>query len=420
MFAIASFSSIAFGQTETNLPKNSINFTKFMERVGKYNLEYNAELLNLDIALAEEESAKVFEDPNLTFGAIDNGQRRKKMGYELESAIEWRLELGGKRKARMNIANSQVDLTRVLLIDYFNNLRVEATIKFLEVIKEKNLLDVKTNSYVSMKELAHSDSIRFELGDILEVDARQSKIETTLLFNELIQQKADWENSIFEVNRLIGYYDTDYVFIPDGKGYPIVRDYQLNELLVLAQENRSDLKAALENKHISESLIKLVKAERNLDLDLSLGIGHNTIVSNIDAFAPALTSITAGIAIPLKFSNRNKGKLKAAQFALSQSEILYQDAKMSVRSEVHQAFTHYQASKKQFQQFDSDLLSNAKQIMDAKIYSYQRGETSFLEVLNAQSTFNEIQERYYESLFVHNSSLIMLQQVAGIWDIGIL
>src|SRR5690606_32970295 len=99
------------------------------------------------------------------------------------------LELGGKRKARIQVASSQVELTRILLAQYFHTLRVDATLLFLEGIKNKHILKVKNNSYESMKKLAHADSIRFQLGEITAIDASQSQIEATLLLNERIQQQ---------------------------------------------------------------------------------------------------------------------------------------------------------------------------------------------------------------------------------------
>lgn len=417
LFGLMGLTSISFGQTIPLLSIEPISFDEFLQRIGTHNLEYHAELLELDKVLAEEESAKVFGDPILSFAATDNSEKRMNMGYEYESALEWTLELGGKRKARMKVANSEVNLTRILLADFFSALRIKATLKFLEAIKEKSVYDIKSKAYESMNELAISDSIRFELGDITEIDAKQSRVEAALLLNELIQQKADWENAVFEVNRLMGEYTLEIMYEPILQRHELERTYQLEDLLPLAQENRMDLKAALQNKQISKDLIKLIKAERTLDVDLSIGFGHNTVVTNEEAFTPAFTSITAGIAIPLKFSNRNKGKLKAAQYELSQSEILHQNTKMGIKFEVYQAYSQFQAGKKQIKQFDSLLLQNAERILRGKVYSYQRGETSLLEVLNAQRTHNEIQENYHESLFAYASSLIHLQQVVGIWDI---
>ena len=57
--------------------------------------------------------------------------------------------------------------------------------------------------------------------------------------------------------------------------------------------------------------------------------------------------------------------------------------------------------------------------MDGKIFSYNRGEVSLLEVLDAQRTYDEVQAQYIETLFNYSSALVELERSAGIWDIEI-
>lgn len=417
LIVLLSFNWSAFAQTDTQPQKEPIHFKDFLLRVGQHNLNYAAELLELDIVEAEAEGAKIFQDPTFSFEATDNGQRRMQMGYEFESSLEWTLELGGKRKARINAAQSQVELTKILLSDYFKTLRANASLQFLNAIKEKNILNVKINSYETVKKLADSDSIRFELGDITEIDARQSRLEATSLFNEMTQQEADWESALYEINALMGNQELASLYIPSAQRSNFDKSYELQNLIAIAQENRSDLKAALQDKNLNQDLLKLIKAERKTDLGLLLGIGHSTWANNEIAPTPAFTSVKAGIAVPLKFSNRNKGELKMAQHGIQQSELRYKASELAVKTEVYQAYAQFQASQKQIKQFDLELLQSARRILDGKTYSYRRGETSLLEVLNAQRTFNEVQENYYETQYAYEASLIELQRVLGVWDI---
>lgn len=74
----------------------------------------------------------------------------------------------------MRLAQSEKETTEALLEDYFRNLRADATIAYLEALKQKALLEIQRSSYDQMARLARADSIRFQLGDITEVDALQS------------------------------------------------------------------------------------------------------------------------------------------------------------------------------------------------------------------------------------------------------
>ena len=149
-----------------------------------------------------------------------------------------------------------------------------------------------------------------------------------------------------------------------------------------------------------------------------MGAGYNSYVRNIIATTPSFTTVNAGISIPLKFSNNRPGELRAAQYGALQAEQLYKKTELTIETEVTQAFYTYKAAQKQVLQFNTGLLAEAKAIMDGKIYSYQRGETSLLEVLNAQRTYNDVQQNYYQTLYSHAAALVELERAAGIWDIN--
>ncbi|MNV75568.1 hypothetical protein D3C71_1688670 [compost metagenome] len=63
------------------------------------------------------------------------------------------------------------------------------------------------------------------------------------------------------------------------------------------------------------------------------------------------------------------------------------------------------------------MLFDAQKVLDGKVYSYKRGETSLLEVLTAQRTFNDVQQSYLETLNIYGNALLELERAAGIWDI---
>lgn len=404
-------------QVDTAFRQMKLTFPTYLKMVGEHNLGYAAEKFKVSIAQADALSAKVFPDPELSFGAGDHGQRRMKMGYEISSGLSYTLELGGKRRARMNLANREAELAQLLLDDYFRNLRVDASAAYLHAIKEKELLRVKMNSYEMMKRLSSSDSIRLKLGAITAVDARQSRLEAASQLNEVFQQEADWKAAVVNLNLLIGSKQQDLFYQPEADMKKLDRVFNLQELILNAQNRRTDLLAALKSNEISVSLLKLAKASRTLDLGLSLGLASNSVVANAVAPTPSSTNVTIGFSIPLKFSNQNQGALKSARYGVQQGEVLYKQTELQIQTEVAQAYYNYLASRKQVAQFGAGMLSDAQKVLDGKVYSYKRGETSLLEVLSAQRTFNDVQQSYLETLNVHGNALLELERAAGIWDI---
>lgn len=415
---LTAYAQFSAAQTDTAFVRVPLRYADFLAQVGQQNRLFAAEKFNISIAEAGIESAKVFPDPELGFGWFDNGQRRMQMGFGFETALGWTLELGGKRKARIALAQSERELVRYMVQDFYRHLRADATLSFLSAIHNRFQYRVRLASYQSMRQIALSDSIRYRLGAITEMDARQSQLEAGTMLNDVFQTEADWKSSLAALHLLIAKpVSADTLLLPEGDFSRFERNFNLNELIITAQNNRADLMAALQQKDVGEKMLRLAKANRIIDLGLAAGIGYTSYVTNVIAPTPSFTVVSGGISVPLRFSNKFAGELKAAKAVQAQADLLYEQAELQIANEVTQAYFQYEAAKKQVRQFNTGLLAEAQAVLNGKIYSYQRGETNLLEVLNAQRTYNEVQQNYYNALFQLAATLVELERAAAIWDI---
>ncbi|SJZ74775.1 outer membrane protein, cobalt-zinc-cadmium efflux system [Chitinophaga eiseniae] len=397
--------------------EKQLDFSAYLSGVRQHNLGYAAEKFNMDVAAANVLMAKVFPDPEISAGVFDNGQRRMQQGYGFSSSISYTLELGGKRHARMGLAVSEKEVTRYLLEDYFRNLRADATLAFLTAMQLQRLYDMKMEAYRYMWQLSQADSIRCRAGLVPEADARQSRVEAGMLLNEAIGAGAELKAAQVQLQRLMGTYRGDTLIQPVGNMDRFERSFPLQELVGHAQQERADLLAALRQKDVSVKTLQLAKAARMIDLGLTLGVNNATVVTNVVAPTPSMNTVSAGISLPLKFSNRNKGDLLAANAGIQQQEAVYRQTLLQVQTEVTTAWFTYLGAGRQREQFDNGLLQEAKRVLEGRRYSYQRGETSLLEVLNAQRTYNDVQQQYYETIYRHAAALVELERAAAMWDI---
>ena len=396
--------------------KELLSFDEYLSMVGKKNLTYAAQKYNVSMAEASIQTANMFPDPQLDMEGSNNGVS-KNMGYTYGSSLGWTLELGGKRRARVDLAKNQSELSRILLLDFFRNLRADASLGYVEALKSKALLDVQQDSYKNMLQLSKSDSIRYRLGTISLVTSKQSKLEAASLLNSVYQAESTEQQAITALsvflsdNKLTGR-DVD------GDFNAFNRDFGIEDLLTQALNERADLLAAKQNTQVAKSQINLERANRKIDLGLTAGVSHNTTATNEIAPSPAVNAVKLGVSIPLKFSNNRNAGLKIAEMAHSQSQLEYQQVEQSIRAEVMQAYQQYMATQKQVKQFHNGMLTEAKSILDGIIYSYKRGESSILEVLNAQRTYNDVRKDYYQALADNAAALIELERKTGIWDIS--
>lgn len=396
------FKVIAQPQSSKDNSTQTLSFHEYLSKVGKNNLAYIAEKYNLDIAVAEIIAQKILPDPNL----VIEGEYEK-----LKLKLEYDLELGNKRGARVRLAKSQAEVEKLALEYYYQELRADAANLFLDVIKQRELLDLNKRSYGYMYQLSKSDSIRFRLGEITEMDARQSKLEAATLLNDVFEQEATYKAALVSLDQFMGRL-SDTLSIPLGQWDKLDREYFISDLLSAGLTNRIDLFIANKNVEVSTNRQILAKAERKINLGLSLGYERDW-----HGFLPSSKSLVAGISIPLKFSNLNKGEIKAAQLAIDQSKTQQQNTELEIQTEITQAFYYFEAAKKKVKHYETGLLNDSQKILQGAVYKYKRGETNITEVLIAQRTFNEVQKQYLDTMKEYALALVNLQKSCGIWDI---
>lgn len=392
----------AFAQFPDGNPQQPVSFEEYLNRVGKNNLNYLAEKLNVSIADAEVIASKVFPDPELGFEA---GHKTFSLG------LSYSLELGNKRGAHIKLARSQVELEKLLLEQGFQDLRADAANLFLEAILQRELLKVQRSSYEYMLQLSQSDSLRYAAGEITENDARQSKLEAVTLLNTVYGQEAAYQSALVMLNKQMGVA-ADTLHIPFGNWDELSHEYVLPELIKVGLDNRIDLFAAQKSTEVTTRAYKLTKAERRPDIGLSVSYERDW-----NGFLPQARSATAGVSIPLTFSNINKGAVKAAKFRIAQSEILERDMELQIQAEITQAWFCYEAEKKKVAQFKLGVLEDSQKVLDGMVYKYKRGETNILDVLVAQRTYNKVKQEYLETMKGYIASLVELEKSCGIWNI---
>ena len=123
--------------------------------------------------------------------------------------------------------------------------------------------------------------------------------------------------------------------------------------------------------------------------------------------------------MPLPFSNANKGNIKASQLSIQQSQLQAEALENQMVSEIMQALNNYHMAQRNAKTYTGELIQDAEKILQGRIYAYQRGETSLIEVLAAQETYNDVRKNYAEALCQCMTAWIELQKVTGLLNVEI-
>lgn len=388
-------------QIHKHVPESEMTFDTYLNRVGKQNLGYLADRLNVSIAEAEILAAEVLPDPSLDFeGSKDS--------YLL--GISYSLELG-KRNARIGLAKTRAKLEELVFEQSFQDLRAGAAELFLNAILQRELLEAKRNSYLYMLKLNQSDSLRYLAGEIAENDLRQSRLEAVNLLNGVYDREAAYRSSLVELNKYMGA-TVDTLNIPQGNWDNLERDFTLSALLETGRTNRIEISTALKNVEVGSKAYKLIRAERRPDIGLSLSYERDWNGAFLQTRYAKL-----GVSIPLPFSATNKGTLKSAKYKIEQASVMAKETALKVQAEITQAWFVFEAEKKKLAQYKSGVLEEARKVLDGMVYKYKRGESNMPDVLIAQRSYNEVQQDFLETMKGYISSLVALEKACGIWDI---
>ncbi len=414
---LLSISIHSLAQSKNGKIYKEISYPQFLEQIIKNNLSYAVEKYKLPVADAELYASRMIADPELNVKWVDNGDKQLKSGYGFEAELGWEIALSGKRKARANLAKNELARTEFEVRAFFEELRTQATIQYAEAIKNKMIEEIQKQSYRAMVDLAKSDSLRFQMGQISKVESIRSSLEAKSIKLEWKNASTEWYNSLEELKVFLGDSEEHSIYLPKGNLENATRMFEIETLLEQAPYLRSDYLAIKQQQFVAEADVKRAKAERAIDLGLSVGVESDAFFNDIIVPRPEGTLVTFGLTIPLKFSNAKNSELKIAKIYEEQAQLENQLALQEMNKEIVQAFRNYNNKLEQKELFENEMLEQAKEVLDGRLYSYKRGSSSLLELLEAQRVYNETQQNYVETLFESITALVQLERTVGIWDI---
>lgn len=395
----------------------SLIYKAFIDSVMNNNQAYCAEKLNVPISEALYKASKAIQNPSLSATYGNNSDWNKQMGQSVELELSQPITFG-VIAARKQVAKNEAKIASTNLEDYLLNLKADATVSFIEALLARDLSQIAYQTYQNMQRLASGDSLRFVKGDISEYDMLQTRIEARIAQQDYLTAVATYNNGLVTLDLFAGNPTRGTKAIEGQLANPR-KDYTITELTDIALKHRPDLKSAQQSVSLAESQARLVKRERLPEVEVSLGMSINSEVRNEIAPAPKYTGYTAGISLPLPFSNTNKGNIKASQLSIQQSQLQAEALENQMVSEIMQALNNYHTAQRNAMTYTEELIHDAEKILQGRIYAYQRGETSLVEVMAAQETYNEVRKNYAEALSQCMTAWIELQKVTGLLEIEI-
>lgn len=403
---------VAIIATYTHNIAQNISYGQYMEQVLTNNIALTAQRLNIDIAAARTKASKVYNDPSLAITYSNSEDWSKELGYAIEGELS-RTFTFGVRKSGIRVAQSEQAETAALLEEYLRNFRADATTAYLAHIKANMRLAIKTENEMNLQQVAHNDSIRYTRGDIAKSDWLESRLAAVLAHNNRLAAEAEVKSSAIE----LGYYMGNLQNAENIKGSGTLEINEptapIDSYIERAIANRADLQTALARIDVAEATRRFNAAQRRTDLNVKIAAEYNRGARIDGKREPSITVVKAGVAIPLKFSNLNKGARTADRLLVQQAQQEADDARLLVHSEVMQAYNEYRYAAMQATAFTTQMIQDINNTVNSKRRAYEAGDIAFLDYISAEQRKNDMNDAYVDALFTKALKWVELQRATG-------
>jgi len=397
---------------------NEITFDQFLHEVAAGNLDYAAQRYNVDIAKAGVAVAKEFPNPNLNLG--DGRDLRfhgsqalpEPAGVGLDQTVEY----FGKRKWRIRAADQAYRAAGATLEDFLRNLKLDASEAFIAALAEQRALEQQRKTTDYLNQLVAAQKHRFAAGDISETDLTQSRVDELQSQSDLLNAQNDAQTAQLALSTFLGRNRGQTTFILRGKLELKPQTFDLSQLIANALQNRPDLVSLRHARDSSQSGVRLAKASRAPDVDVGVNYAYMTASENDIAPAPHDSMFGLSLSFPLPLWNRNRAEIQTAQFTTAQAEKTLQSAELKAEVQVRQAFTAYRLMQDRVQKFQSETLDGADDVLAAKRFSYEHGNSTLDDLLMAQSADNNVHQACNEALADAAKALFELDRASGLWS----
>lgn len=297
-----------------------------------------------------------------------------------------------------------------MLDDYLRYLRNDVADVFVRGLANNLILQQMELTMEQLNQLIEINEALLAAGEIGEIDLLKTRLEARNFETEMFDLKTEYNEIMSEFYYLIGGIVADsIVFAGNLDIAPPALSFE--SLKSMAKNNRSDIIAFNHIINAAEYEMRLARSERFPDISIIAGYHNEEAIRPM----PGLNYAYAGVVIPLKFSGFNRGEYAQSMYRLEQTKIASQALHLQIDTDLKRSYQNFRIMLQKRMMFTQSILEDSERVRDAVLFSYQRGEVSLLEVLEAQRTMNEIYMNYYQTLTDYSFSLIELSKNSGNW-----
>lgn len=339
----------------------------------------------------QRRQAGVWQNPEIGVQAENIAGQDDYRGFnsaEITYGVSQLVEIGGKRDARVAIADRSIDLAD---LDY-QAARLDLVRDVTQAFAEAASAEEEVKIAQEQQNLA---------GDVLQsvtkrVDAarepliQKSKANVALATSRIALEKAqrDYDAALKILGNLMG----------EGVGVNRIDTGSFYEIKPPLEA--ADVKAAIErNPDITRWKQSIAKSEAEWELEKANAVPDPRINVGVRDFRNTDSkAFVVGVSIPLPILNSNQGNIAKAGAEVTKTKVDQKVSELSLGSEFVKALQAQQVAYAQATTLKDAVVPEAEHAFSLSRQGYTAGKFAYLEVLDAQRTLADARLQYVEAL----------------------
>jgi len=179
-------------------------------------------------------------------------------------------------------------------------------------------------------------------------------------------------------------------------------DSLLDRALLTRPEMRK-IGLSLEREHLQKK-----SANMSYLPDLELGVNKHRVEGE-----GSWWDVTLSVPIPLFFWQPKKGEIAEAEANILAIQKETDHIKNTIALEVEEAYMNAVTTDNQIQLYETEILSQAEEVYNMFLFSYQEGEIGSIELIAARRTLLDSARSYADALFNYETALAALERSIG-------
>jgi cobalt-zinc-cadmium efflux system outer membrane protein len=383
------------------------------------NGELAAARIDIERARARRRQAGLRPNPTLDFEQTTGRFTGAAGETERSIGVAVPIELGGKRRRRIELAEAELEASEAAVADRERTLSAEvwsnyaealAALRELQITENLNNLDQQTTRFVQAR-VSEGETAPIELNLLMvEVDRLRSR-------RALVEGRL--RASLIRLKNIAGIPPGEPLRLREDLATPVMPTppASMDTAEDIALRSRPDLRLARLNEEVAQAGLKLARSEGvpNVTAFSKYTVGQAVFDDTpVGVLVDRDKLLTFGVSIDIPVFNRNQGAKAEFAAAISQARTRREFLESVVRSEVQSAYARYEAARAAVMTFEQGVIARSNDNLRVIRSAYELGQFTITDLINEQRRLVDSQRDFTEALAEQYRALADLQAAMGL------